>query len=412
MLPIQKLQLRASEIRGRLAELAKSDEPDVEALSEVETLRTEYVTNETRQSALMIAGDVPEPIETRTEDHQVAELRSNVDFGRYLAASLAHTGVTGAEREYNDHLGLPADHFPLELLTRDADDELETRAAVDGDAGVSQSSWIERLFSDTAAAQLGVQMPSVAPGITAYPLLGSTADPVQRGRTEASTDATITATVTEIKPTRSSVRATYSIEDNARLPGFAEAIGRDLRGAMTEKIDRTIFIGDDGANESTADITGFTTLAGVIELELTQTNKVKADEVLKSLAGLIDGKYAASMGDINVVATVGSNQLWLGTIHNSAASNETIAGFLRANGVSWTTRGDIETATANGDFGAFIGLNRGIANTAVAPVWMGAQMLVDPYSGAAKGEVSLTLNYLWGFQVPRKSNFRRLKYVT
>ena len=168
MTDYQRLQLRASEIRGRLAELAKSDEPDNETRSEIETLRTEYVANETRQSALIIAGDVPpDPIETRTEDHQVAELRSNTDFGRYLAASLAHTGVHGAELEYNEHLGLAADHFPLEMLTRDADDELETRAAVDGDAGTNQSSWIERLFSDTAAAQLGVQMPTVAPGVTA-----------------------------------------------------------------------------------------------------------------------------------------------------------------------------------------------------------------------------------------------------
>ena len=413
MTHLSRLQLRAGEIRARIAELATSEEPDTETRAELDTLRTEYIANEKRQGDLIIAGDVPpDPIETGTEDRELDELRSNVDFSRYLAASLARTGVQGAELEYNDHLGLPADHFPLEMLTRDADDELETRAAVDGDAARSQSSWIERLFSDTAAAQLGVQMPSVAPGVSAYPLLGSTANPVQRGRTQASADATITATVTEIKPTRSSVRATYRIEDNARLPGFAEAIGRDLRGAMTEKIDRTVFLGDDGANENTADITGFTTMTNLTELTLTQANKVKADEVLKLLAGLIDGKYAASMADINVVATVGSNQLWLGTIHNSAASNETIAGFLRANGVTWTTRGDIETATANDDFGAFVGLNRGIANTAVAPVWMGAQLITDQYTGAAKGEVSLTLSYLWGFQVPRKANYRRVKYVT
>ena len=203
----------------------------------------------------------------------------------------------------------------------------------------------------------------------------------------------------------------YSIEDNARLPGFAAAIGRDLSSAMTEKIDRTIFVGDASANENVADVTGFTT-AGISEVTLTQANKVKADELLKLLAGLVDGKYASSMNDVRVVATVGSNQLWLGTVQNSAASNDTLAKFLRENGVSWTTRGEIETATANGDFGAFIGLNRGIRNAAVAPVWSGAQLVRDPYSGAAKGEVALTLNYLWNFAIPRVANFRRLKYVT
>ena len=135
-------------------------------------------------------------------------------------------------------------------------------------------------------------------------MLGSNADPKQRGRTQASVDATITATVTEIKPTRSSQSppTCYSIEDNARLPGFAEAIGRDLSGAMTEKIDRTIFVGDDGATPNSADITGFTTLTGVGELTLTQAEKVKADEVLKELAGLIDGKHAASLDDVRIVA--------------------------------------------------------------------------------------------------------------
>ena len=162
---------------------------------------------------------------------------------------MGRVGVSGAELEYNQHLGMPGDHFPLELLTRDVDNDLETRAKVDGETGVNQASWIERLFSDTAAMHLGVSMPSVASGVSAYPVLGSTASPAQRGRTEAASNATITATVTEIKPTRNAVSATYSIEDNARLPGFAEAIGRDLSAAMTEKIDRTIFVGDTGANE-------------------------------------------------------------------------------------------------------------------------------------------------------------------
>ena len=414
MTPLQTLEIRASEIRKRLSEIGGTDELTDELRAELATLRTEYQDNETRQVALKIAGDEPpEPTVTETEtdeDRELRELRSNVEFGRYIGAAIGRTGVTGAELEYNQHLGLPGDHFPLELLTSDA--EIEQRAAVDGDAGTSQSSWIDRLFSDTAAMHLGVSMPSVAPGVSAYPVMGSTADPVQRGRTEASVDATISATITEIKPTRSAVSATYSIEDNARLPGFAEAIGRDLSAAMAEKIDRTIFLGDSGANESTADITGFTTLTGVGELTLTQAEKVKADEVLKELAGLIDGKHAASLDDVRIVASVGSNQLWLGTIHNSAASNQTIAEFLRANGVTWVTRGDIETDTANDDFGAFVGLQRGIANTAVAPVWVGAQMINDPYSRARKGEVTLALSYLWGFAVPRTANYRRLKYVT
>ena len=412
---LQKLQLRASEIRTRLAELAGLNEQTDETRAELGTLRTEYTDIETRSQAAMIAEDAPAPPrpdpdsgdETAAE-RELRALRGRVEFTPYLAAALERRGVNeGAELEYNQAMGLRGDYFPLEILAPEAP---EQRAAIDGDAGVVQSSWIERLFADTAAMQLGITMPGVAPGIASYPVLGSDADPKQRGRAEAASPATITTTITEIKPTRNSVHAIYSVEDDARLPGLADAIRGDLSRAMTEKIDRTIFLGDSAANENSADIVGLET-AGIAEITLSQANKLKGDKILALLAALIDGKYAASMSDINVVASVGSNTLWLSTIQNAAAENSTVAQFLRSNGVSWTTRGELEVATTAGKFGGYLSLNRGIANAAVAPVWNGAQLIVDPYSGAKSGEVQLTLSYLWGFAIPRVSNFRRLKYV-
>ena len=60
-----------------------------------------------------------------------------------------------------------------------------------------------------------------------------------------------------------------------------------------------------------------------------------------------------------------------------------------------------------------MGLGRGIDGAGIAAVWEQAQMIRDPYSGAAKGEVALTLlNYLWQLAFPRTANFKRLKFVT
>ena len=83
-----------------------------------------------------------------------------------------------------------------------------------------------------------------------------------------------------------------------------------------------------------------------------------------------------------------------------------------ASGMSWTTRGGIETATSNGDFGGYVGLGRGIEGAGIAAVWEQAQLIRDPYTGATKGEVQLTLNYLWQLAFPRSANFKRLKYIT
>ena len=111
-------------------------------------------------------------------------------------------------------------------------------------------------------------------------------------------------------------------------------------------------------------------------------------------------------------ASVGSNQLWGGSVHAATVENQTVGAFMRTNGVDWTTRGGIDTATANGDFGAYIGLGRGIDGAGIAAVWEQAQLIRDPYSGAKSGEVQLTLNYLWQLAFPRTANFKRLKYVS
>ena len=90
----------------------------------------------------------------------------------------------------------------------------------------------------------------------------------------------------------------------------------------------------------------------------------------------------------------------------------TLAAFLREAGLSWSARGEIEAATGNGKFGAFIGRRMGIDGAGVAAVWEAGELIRDPYSGASKGEVALTLSYLWNFGLPRAANFARLKFVT
>ena len=349
MKPIDTLRLRAIEVRARLAELATADVTD-ETRAEIETLKVEYADNERRQSALIIAGDVPaEPIETRdnSEGREFRNLRQSAAFSKYVAAAMAGNGVSdGAERELNQHLGIADNYFPLRML---AGNEFEERAIIAGEAQESQGTWLDRVFHGTAAERVGISFRSVAPGVSAYPVTTAGGDPVQRGRTEAVDASTFTVAVTEIKPARRAVHGVYSIEDDMRLPGLSDAIERDMRMAMTESVDLTVFKGDSGANENVADITGMQTV-GIDEFTLTQANKVMADETLKAFLAYVDGQYAASMGDIRIVTSVGSNVLWHGTIHAATVDNETIAQFLMRSGMSWTVRGGIDTNTANGDF--------------------------------------------------------------
>ena len=181
--------------------------------------------------------------------------------------------------------------------------------------------------------------------------------------------------------------------------------------AIVDAVDAAIFKGDSGANENVADITGLQTAASIVERTLTQANKIKGPETLAEFLALVDGKHAADMPDIRTVASVGANTLWGSTVANASAENQTVAQFLRASGLSWSVRGDIDTNTAADDFGAFVGRGRGIEGAGVAAVWSAGELIRDPYSKANAGEVALTINYLWGLAFPRPTNFARIKFV-
>ena len=408
MTNLQKLQLRQSELRSKVLDFVELEQRSADGLNADQTatyaaLTAEMKENETKIQAAMRAESEPSTSDD-PETRELHEIRERVSMSAYVNAAIERRGIAGGpELEYNQALGVPGDHFPMRLL--------EQRAAIAGDAQSNQQTWIDRVFAESAAARVGVSFQTVAPGIASVPVTTAGATGAQRGNAQAAANATYTVGVSELKPKRNAVHTIFSVQDSMRLPGLEDAIVRDLRAAVVDAVDKAVFVGDATANPNDGDIVGFQT-AGVSEVTITQANKLLATGVLAAFAGLIDGQYAAGMGDLRTILAVGANGLWAATIPNAATGNNaSIAQILAGNGVSWQVRAGIEGATSAGDFGAFIGLNRGIAGAATAAVWDAGQLIRDPYSDADSGEVRLTLNYLWDFAVPRTDSFKRIKFV-
>ena len=419
MLRSQTLAIRLSEIRQRLNEIAglAADEVTDEIRAEADRLSGEYKTAETQhRSALIAEGEearaAADDFAAGDGDGEAAEvraLRGRVRIGEYVGAAIDQRMADGAEAELNAALNMRGNAFPLSLL---APAPVEARATTDTDSQTNQSGrWLDRLFAGTAAERIGITMESVAPGVASFPVTTAGASAAQRGRAEAAADAAWTVGVTELKPTRNAVRAVFTEEDAHRLPSLEASLRRDLGMALAEGIDRTIFLGDAGANENTADIAGLNTLANVVEVEISQTNKVLGPGTLEAFSGLVDGIHAMTFGDLMICSSVGAWRLWENTIINSAAENQTLASFLRMAGLSWAARGEIETATAADDWGAFVGRGRGVEGAGVAALWEAGMLLRDPYSASASGQVNLTLSYFWNFGLPRASNFARIKFA-
>ena len=133
MTPAQKLALRASEIRSRLAELGGTEDLTDELRAEIGTLRTEYTDVETRSQALIVAEDEVKPTETetRSEDKELATLIAGASVASIFGATLEHRSTVGQTRELQAELGLGDNQVPLALL--------ETRAVTPAPADVGQN---------------------------------------------------------------------------------------------------------------------------------------------------------------------------------------------------------------------------------------------------------------------------------
>ena len=159
MTDLQKLELRAAELRKRLADIGSMSDLTDEIRSELDTLKAEYTDNDSRQSALKIAGDVPpEPVETRqdgAEGNELRELRAKTSNSASMSLRPWPAAASTTARNWNTirHVGIASNYFPMEML---APKPLETRAARDGDAMASQASWLDRVMAGTAAERLGV----------------------------------------------------------------------------------------------------------------------------------------------------------------------------------------------------------------------------------------------------------------
>ena len=422
---LAKLRERASRERGRMAELGLADELTDEMRSEFDALeagvpdlerqlRAAQIAVEDEEAEQREAGARATPPELDAEARELRSIRDRLKVTNYLTAALEQRAATGAEKEYLEArkiplVGVNGICFPLELLAPDEQRD-EQRATTDTDTTTTPRRWLDRLFADTAIEAVGITRESVPMGVASFPVTSAGASAAQRGREEAAAAAAWTVGVTELKPTGNRAHLAFTNTDAKRIPGLESALTRDLRRAMREGIDRAAFLGDAGANENEADITGLNT-AAITEVEITQANKVLGPGTLGAFTGLVDGRHAGGLMDLMTVSSIGAWRLWEDTIVNAQAENQTLAGFLRTAGLRWKARGEIETDTAAGDFAAFVGRGRGIEGAGVMALWEAGELIRDPYSAAASGQIQLTLCYEWAFGLPRPSNFARVKFV-
>ena len=340
-----------------------------------------------------------------------AELVNRASLMGYIEAASNGTipPPGSAEGELNRELNIPDGRFALDVLGRGAQ---FSNTATDANTQIMPHDWLRRMIGETAIARLGI-MPTIATGGDhAFPQVLTGAAAKRRGREEAADESSWTVSVATLTPARSSSYITMSSEDMLRVPGLDSSLEEDTAMEQGEHISRTCIEGDTGANEDRGDIAGILGTTGITVTELKQNDKVKFLDTGKAFTGLLDGKFAASMEDVNVLAYPGAARLWEDTTAHGDTDLDNVANYLREQlGVSWTiTPG--ETDTTNGKFGAVMSRARGLQGAARLVLWREGEILVDRLSQSHKGVVRVVINSYWNFKVVRAANFAAIKFVT
>ena len=341
------------------------------------------------RSALAAAADEDDRTTTRSqttdpEHRERLELRGRTGLADFLRAAAGGAAVTGAAAEYAAACGVPTvGHVPMAIFARTAP-TVETRAITPGPAvnGMLQPT-VPYVFERSAAASLGILMPSVEAGQVQIPVI-ETAPPSDTLAKDAAAPATAAAvTLTTQAPVRIAGQFEVRVEDLAVMPSLESALSEAMQGSLSNELDESTFNGAAGE------------LNGLF-VQATNVNAASAIETYTTgigrFAALVDGRHAYTLADVRAVIGSKTFALYAGVFANTNKGDVSLFDYLtrmlgsirvsdRVPGVSSSAQKGIVVLSAS-------------AEMPKIHVWDAMQIVRDPYSGAGAGKVTITATAL------------------
>ena len=397
MTPLQRIILRGGEIRTRLAELGGIEELGTDdQRAESDRLRNEYMDVERRTASLTIAEDIHEPSADAPEVVELETLRTRSNVGNIFDVAIGHGNTSGAEREIQEHYGLGANQVPLSLLTSG---ELRTRAVTPAPATVAQnqSEIIPYVFPMSAAAFLGVDMPTVGVGEAVYPVLTSELAVGTPAENASQAETTGSFSADALSPSRIQAAFFYSREDRARFAGMDASLRENLSMGLSDGLDKQVLNGTNGLFNGTVLANHNVTSATTWDLYMSQL-----------VYGRVDGRYANVTGDVRMVvgsATYGD----MGATYRNASVDRSVLDRLMDVTGGVRVSAHVPAAASNRQN---VVIKRGNNRDMVAPVWEGVTIIPDEVTKAASGQIVITAVMLHAVKLLRSDGFYKQQIQT
>ena len=378
MTPTQLIQMRMSETREKVNDLASAESAD--DISQREKLTAELKAQEVEYRAAIEADD-----DTTAETREWADVSSRFDLGEMFTQVVEHRVSSGAIAEVQTERGLAPNDIPTEML-------MEHRAVTPApsDVGQSQNAIEGYVFPNSVAAFLGIPSPVVGVSDRTFPVLTSNPNagtPAENG-TQAETTGAFSANV--LTPGRIQASFFWSREDAARMMGMGDALRDALQGGIADKLDSEIMEGTNGL------------LSGTVLANHNVTSETGFSDYVSDFGySRVDGQYAASGADLRLV--MGSATY----AHAGSQYRHANADDVALDRLSEITGGvrvsahvpDVSSNKQN------VLIRLGMRQDYVAPVWGAVSLIPDEITLAGKGQIQLTAVLLYAAKLLRSGGF-------
>ena len=238
----QRLELRNSEIRSRLATLGAEDATEG-GKTEIDTLAVEYSANETRIRAFMVAGDSPVETTTSKEGQERAELYQSASVGDLVYALVnGRSGVDGSQRELQQELGLASNEIHIRQLAPESYGATPSPTNV----GETMDPIIPYIFPSSISSFLGIYQPTVPVGDAVFNVLTKALDVRTPAEGGSAAETTGTWTSESLSPSRLQAAYIFSRESKARVMGLDAALRENLNMGLMDGLDAAVISGTNG----------------------------------------------------------------------------------------------------------------------------------------------------------------------
>ena len=389
----QRIELKRSELRQRLGAIA---ELEGEALTDDVASERDGLMGELRNSegqlqasiaaeAAESAKAVTEPTED-SETRERRELRGKARVSDFLTSALTGRPVTGASGEYADAVGVPG-FMPLDLLEGPEPEERAVTPGPADDTVTATQPTVPFAFSRTDSAALGIFMPLVAPGEQHYPALTTQPPAGPKAADGAAAQTAAAFTLTKRDPKRITGQFLIRLEDLALMPSMEDDLRRGIASAMADSLDSQV-IGGDGSAPNLSGLFNQSTNVAV------DGTKETFGTAIERFAGVVDGKHANGFGDIRALIGVATFKLYAALFANSNKGDISAYDHLTSKLGMLRVSTRVPAVASSGQKAMAVLTAQGQPIT--VPVWRGVELIVDPYTQAAKGQRVVTAVTLVG----------------